>query len=292
MTILLPDVSEFQTGGSAPDWAGIKTKNGGAGIIRVGYGATHLDHMFVANYTAMKDSKYQFIGLYHYLVAGQDPAAQAAQFCKWVGPKTAVAPGTVFMLDLEEGNGDQSGRANTWLSHVDQFYGLDSQPLNKRSWLYSYTSFVASHNLAAIFASQRHTWVAAYQNSPPVIGHTLWQSTDGKSGANITNWPGCGKCDTSQHNGTLATLSADAWSTGVKPPPPPGFHGEYVTAGMFSLADLCKNVLGVPTNTALRATAVHYGTFEPVLAGYINDVMTGKKPFSAPIPKGAKIWCN
>jgi hypothetical protein len=114
-------------------------------------------------------------------------------------------------------------------------------------------------------------------------------------GANITNWPGCGRCDTSQYNGTLATLAADAWPAKVTPPKPPAtpsFHGEYITAGMFSLADLCSKVLGVSTNTALRMTAVHYGSYEPVLAGYINDVMTGKKPHTAPIPKDAKIWCN
>jgi len=290
MTILLPDVSEFQTGASAPDWAGIKAKNGGAGIIRVGYGNAHLDHMFVSNYTAMKNHEYKFMGLYQYLRKDQDPVSQAEAFCKWIGPKSAVAPGTVFILDLEEGDGNQAARAQSWLNSVDTFYGLNGQTMDKRSWLYSYTSFVTAHGLTSIFSSQRHTWIAAYQNSPPIIGHTLWQSTDGKSGANITNWPGCGKCDTSQHNGTLATLAADAWP--AKAPATPSFHGEYITAGMFSLADLCKNVLGVPTNTALRATAVHYGFYEAPLADYINDVMTGKKPFTAPIPKGAKIWCD
>jgi len=29
MTILCPDVSEFQSSATAPDWAGIKAKNGG-----------------------------------------------------------------------------------------------------------------------------------------------------------------------------------------------------------------------------------------------------------------------
>lgn len=293
MSILLPDVSEFQSGGSAPDWAGIKTKNGGAGIIRVGYGDAHLDHMFVNNYTALKTHGYKFMGLYHYLRRDQDPAVQAAQFCKWVGPKTAVAPGTVFILDLEEGDGNQAGRANTWLTHVDQFYGLDKKPLNERSWLYSYTTYVTVHGLGAIFASTRHTWIAAYQNSPPVIGHTLWQSTDGQNGSNITNWPGCGRCDTSIHNGTLATLSVDAWPGVVDTPPAgPSWHGEYVTAGMFNLADLCARVLGHPSNTVLRMTAVHYGAFDPILADYINDVFTGQKPSTAPVPQGAKIWVD
>lgn len=294
MTILLPDVSEFQTGSSAPDWAGIKQKNGGAGIIRVGYGDAHLDKMFLSNYTFMKQDKFAFMGLYQYLRAGQDPKAQASAFCNWVGPRSAVSPGTVFILDLEEGDGDQSGRANAWLSFVDHFYGLDTQPLNKRSWLYSYTSFVAAHNLGAIFASARHTWIAAYQSSEPAVGHTLWQSTDGKSGANITSWPGCGRVDTSVHNGTLATLAADTWTASQDPPPPPPpgvFHGEYNTAGMFSLA-LLGQKLGYSPGALLKMTAVHYGSFDTVLNNYVNDVMTGAKTASEPLPAGAKLWCD
>jgi hypothetical protein len=292
MTILLPDVSEFQTGGSAPDWAGIKAKNGGAGICRVGYGADHLDKMFVSNYTAMKNHGFSYLGLYHYLRAGQDPKAQAQAFCKWVGPRSAVAPGTVYMLDLEEGDGDQSGRANAWHTAVDDFYGLSAQPLNKRSWLYSYTSFVTAHNLGAMFASDRHTWIAAYQSNPPLIGHTLWQSTDGSKGSNITSWPGCGRCDTSVHNGTLATLAADAWQVSGTPPPPPPpapFHGEYVTAGMSPLSEIAAK-LGVPVSTLLRTTAVHYGTFGNDLGGWVSDVLTGAKPSTTPVPKGVKLW--
>src|SRR5262249_22645221 len=47
MTVTLPDVSEFQSpaSGNAPNWAGIKSQNGGAAIIRVGYGNAHLDGM-------------------------------------------------------------------------------------------------------------------------------------------------------------------------------------------------------------------------------------------------------
>lgn len=296
MTILLPDVSEFQSGSSAPDWAGIKQKNGGAGICRVGYGDAHLDKMFLSNYTFMKQNKFRFMGLYQYLRAGQDPKAQASAFCNWIGPRSAVAPGTVFILDLEEGDGDQSGRANAWLGFVDHFYGLDTQPLNKRSWLYSYTSFVAQHNLGGIFASARHTWIAAYQATPPAVGHTLWQSTDGKSGANITNWPGCGRIDTSVHDGTLATLSADAWPAVADPPPQPPpsssqFRGEYIAAGMLSLQGL-SDKLGFLPSTLLRMTAVHYGIYDEILAAYINGVMNGTVPATAPLPKGAKLWCG
>lgn len=295
MTVLLPDVSEFQTGPSAPNWAGIKKQNGGAAIIRVGYGTGHLDHMFVSNYTALKTSKFSFIGLYHYIRAGQDAAAQADQFCKWVGPPSAVAPGTVFMCDLEEGNGNQAARANVWLSHVDSFYGLTHFKLNVRSWLYAGQSFAVDHGLAPIFTSERRTWIAAYQSSESgLLPHTLWQSTNGKVGTNITAWAGAGKCDTSIYHGTLPQLAALGWeqTVPVPSPPPAQFHGEYVTAGMFSLADLCANVLHVPTNTVLRMTAVHYGTFGDALGLYINSIMTGKAPHTTPVPKGVKLWCD
>ena len=59
MTVTLPDVSEFQSpaSGNAPNWAGIKSQNGGAAIIRVGYGNSHLDGMLVSNRARIKSLK-------------------------------------------------------------------------------------------------------------------------------------------------------------------------------------------------------------------------------------------
>ena len=287
----MPDVSEFQTGASAPNWAGIKSVNGGAGIIRVGYGNSHLDHMFVSNYTAMKANNFRFIGLYQYLRKDQDVASQAHAFTNWIGPPSAVYPGTVFILDLEEGSGDQSGRANQWHSIVDHYYGLDKLPLNMRSWLYSYTSFINSCNLGGIFRSDRRTWVAAYQNSelglPP---HTLWQSTDGQFGSNVVNWPGCGRCDSSISHHSLSELASMGWNGGSAVADNQ-FHGEYITGGMFNLADLADK-LGYPVNTLLRMTAVHYQTFGDDLGAYIAGVLNGTKPFTDPVPAGVQLWCD
>ena len=286
---LLPDVSEFQTGPSTPDWAGIKKQNGGAGIIRVGYGTSHLDHMFVANYTALKANKFSFTGLYHYIVAGQDITAQARAFCAWIGPPAAVAPGTVFMCDLEEGAGNQHDRAMAWLGFVDKFYGLDARPLPERSWLYSGASFAVSAGLAPIFASPRRTWVAAYSAAEPKLGHTLWQSTNGKTGSHITAWAGCGKCDTSVYHGPLAGLAAMGWKAPAVHPQ--GFRGEYVTAGQLPLAGVAAK-LGVPPSTLLRMTAVHYKTFGDPLAAWLNAVHAGTRPASTPLPKGIKLWVD
>jgi hypothetical protein len=221
VTLTLPDVSEFQTGTSAPNWAGIKTQNGGAAIIRVGYGNSHVDHMLVSNRSTIKTFKYPFCGLYLYMRADQDVSSQIASFVSWIGP--TLNPGEIPVLDLEEGGGDQSGRANQWLTAIDKRYGLDTLPLNLRSWLYSGQNFAVDHGLSPIFHSPRHTWVAAYQGSETgLLPHTLWQSTNGKTGANITNWAGCGKCDTSIYHGTLDQLSALGWHPGHTDPPPPG----------------------------------------------------------------------
>jgi len=220
MAILkLPDVSEFQTGSSAPNWTGIKAQNGGAAIIRVGYGNAHLDGMLVRNRSQIKAAAYSFCGLYQYLRAGQSVSSQAQAFIGWIGPH--LNEGEIPMLDLEEGGGNQSGRAGEWFGIIDSAYNLTSLPLDRRSWLYSGQNFAISQGLAPIFNSARHTWVAAYQSSEAgLLPHTLWQSTDGASGSNITSWSGCGRVDTSVFHGTLADLAALGWHAHTDPPPP------------------------------------------------------------------------
>ncbi|HET9970886.1 MAG TPA: hypothetical protein VFQ68_21800 [Streptosporangiaceae bacterium] len=68
-------------------------------------------------------------------------------------------------------------------------------------------------------------------------------------------------------------------------------HGEYITAGMFSLAQLAAK-LKVPPATLLRMTADHYHTFGNDLAGYLNAVHAGTLPASAPLPKGIRFWVD
>ncbi len=181
MTVKLPDVSEFQapSSGNAPNWAGIKSQNGGAAIIRVGYGDAHLDGMLVSNRAKIKSLKFGFCGLYQYLVASQDAASQARAFINWIGPN--LNEGEIPMLDLEEGSGNQSPRANEWFGIIDAEYRLTALPLSQRSWLYSDQSFAVSAGLSPIFNSARRTWVAAYQASAAgLLPHTLWQSTNGR----------------------------------------------------------------------------------------------------------------
>lgn len=198
--LLLPDLSEFQAGA---DMAGIRRQNGGAAIIRAAYGARHPDRAFARLRAAAHD--YAYLGIYHYIVAAQSIADQARVFCKLVGQ---LAPHEIPFIDLEEGAGNQSDRANAWLLFVDQRLGLSRRPLENRSGLYSGESFAQSAGLAPVFDSKRRTWVAAYRASEPVMPHTLWQSTNGLVGANITSWPGAGRCDTNLYHGTLAQLAA------------------------------------------------------------------------------------
>lgn len=297
MSLVLPDVSEFQAPGSgnAPNWAGIKAQNGGAAIIRVGYGNDHLDRMFVSNYTALKANGFKVKGLYQYLRAGQDVPSQANAFINWIGPPSAVADGTMFMLDLEEGTGDQSTRANQWFSIVDAFYGLDIQPLSVRSWLYSGNNFAIDHGLAPIFRSARRTWVAAYGSVEPALPHSLWQSTDGQAQfpTNRTNWAGCGFCDTSVYHGTIDELASLGWHADPAPPdtPPPAtqipleenvLHADEKTT-VISFANSQYNwiaffadpaVTGLPDPQHIRVapwSADNGGTF----TGIVQDVAVG-----------------
>ena len=202
MTLLLPDCSEFQP---SADLAGIKKLNGGAIILRACYGTSHPDATFAPHRATAAKLGYTFVGCYQYLTAAQDAAAQAHKFVQMVGH---LAPHEVPILDLEEGMGNQSGRAAAWFSVVDETLGLATLPLSKRSWLYSGQSFAVDAGLAPIFRSARRTWVAAYRDSDAgLLPHSLWQSTNGVVGAHHeVSWPGAGHCDTNQYNGTLAQL--------------------------------------------------------------------------------------
>lgn len=279
MTLLLPDISEFQP---AADLAAIKRLNGGAIILRVAYGTAHPDEAFARHRAAAASLGYSFCGLYQYLVAGQDAVAQAREFIRLVG---RLAPHEVAILDLEEGAGNQAPRAARWAALVDGTLG-------GMSWLYSGLSFAEEHGLAPVFAGKRHTWVAAYGSTEPSLGHTLWQSTDGKIGANITDWPGAGRCDTNVYHGTLALLAGPVRQEGtaVSTPSAPAPR-QWTTAGVDSLAQLA-GAHGTQPGTILRLTAENSAgsVFSGLVAGWLNDVFAGRVPATAPVPKGLTLY--
>ncbi|HXT91398.1 MAG TPA: hypothetical protein VN714_19260 [Trebonia sp.] len=73
--------------------------------------------------------------------------------------------------------------------------------------------------------------------------------------------------------------------------PPKGFHGEWVTRGQLSLAQLAAQ-LGLKPSTLLRQTAIHYGQFGPELASYVNAVHNGTLRPNSPLPAGSKLWVD
>jgi len=73
--------------------------------------------------------------------------------------------------------------------------------------------------------------------------------------------------------------------------PPKGFHGEWVTKGQLSLAQLAAT-FGLKPSTLLRQTAVHYGQFGPELASYVNAVHNGTLRPNSPLPPGSVLWVD
>lgn len=200
--LLLPDISEYQ---SSANLKAIKEANGGAIIIRAAYGANYPDPCFARFRAQAAGLGYSFCGLYQYVTENQNIEVQADAFVKIVGK---LGPHEVPILDLEEGPGNQESRANAWLNVVDSAFGLTRLALNKRSWLYSGEAFAEEHGLAPIFTSARHTWVAAYGDTEPALGHTLWQCSSAGVGSHVTTWPGCGECDTNLYHGDLTQLAS------------------------------------------------------------------------------------
>ena len=276
--LLLPDLSEWEL---SADLAGIKGHNGGAVIIRAAYGASHPDKAF-ARYRAQAAALgYSFCGIYHYVTAGQDITEQAKAFLQITGK---LAAHEVPVLDLEEGDGSQLSRANTWFAAVDGALGLSARPLPGRSWLYSNLDYAETHGLGPAFASARHTWVAAYGSTEPSLGHTLWQSTNGTVGSNITDWPGAGKCDTSVYHGTLAQLAA---LSGRYLPPAAPAPVTWTSTGTQTLAALCASRKTSPA-AVLEHTAQDLG-FTPPTAEWLDAVLGGTLSPAASIPAGVTL---
>jgi hypothetical protein len=73
--------------------------------------------------------------------------------------------------------------------------------------------------------------------------------------------------------------------------PPKGFHGEWVTKGQLSLAQLAAQ-LGLKPAALLRMTATHYGQFGPELASYENAVHNGTLRPNSPLPPGSVLWVD
>jgi GH25 family lysozyme M1 (1,4-beta-N-acetylmuramidase) len=262
--VLMADVSEFQ-----PDIADATYLRWSKAIIfRALYG-TRVDKAWFggARRDALHAGGARFIGIYAYIRGDQDVTAQAKALISLLG---SLRKGEKVIADIEEGTGSQQARWVTWAKVINA--ALGDPP-----WDYSGLFFARDHGLQPV------TWVAAYGTREPDPPHQLWQFTD------AFKVPGVGVCDCSVYHGSIDDLAALAYQ-GAKPPPK-GFHGEYVTAGQFSLGQLAAK-LKVPPSTLLRMTAVHFGSFGDPLAAWLNAVHSGTKPASTPLPKGIRFWVD
>jgi GH25 family lysozyme M1 (1,4-beta-N-acetylmuramidase) len=191
------DVSEFQPNlNDAVYLAWSK-----AVVIRALYGASHTDKAWYAGArrSALHKGGARFVGVYQFLVAGQDGAAQARAFRALVG---AIQPGEVFVADCEQGT---RAMLTAWYDEMISLYGKSIAPY---LWTYTGLSFGQETGLLPV------QWIAAYQASEPSSTHVLWQFTDRYS------VPGVGTADASVFHGTINQLAALAYG-GQQPTPTP-----------------------------------------------------------------------
>jgi putative peptidoglycan binding protein len=193
--VLLADVSEFQP--DVHDAAYLQWSK--AIIIRAAYGDAHDDRAWYGGdrRRQLHDGGVQFLGIYQYIVAGQDVTAQAMAFCRLLG---TLSKGEYLVGDWEEGGGNQAGRRATWNHVVASETGFAPGS-------YSGRLYAADHGLAPV------EWIASYGGSEPSGPHLLWQFTD------AFDVPGIGRTDCSVHGGPLSDLTAHTWGHAPAKPP-------------------------------------------------------------------------
>lgn len=200
---LLADVSEFQQ--DIADAVYLQWSK--AIVIRAAYGDQHDDHAWYGG--QRRDLLHQlgarFVGIYQYLVSGQDGAAQADALRRLVG---AIRPGEVLIADFEEG---QHAMLTAWYDRMLSEYGPWIRPY---LWTYTGLFFGEAQGVMPV------EWVAAYGQSEPAGTHKLWQFTSSFP------VPGIGSADCSVFHGTIDELAALAYQEpqpAPQPVPKPGF---------------------------------------------------------------------
>lgn len=253
----IPDVSEFQPN---VNWNQVFKVNGGAAIVRAMYGASHVDGLWAAGRRASAHAaNVQVLGIYQYVRADQDVTTQAQAFVNQVG---SLKQGEFAVMDLEEGNGDQSGRAHTWLNYVNS--RLPNYKGYQGAWLYSFEAFIAEHGLSSFFnGPDIHCWIAAYQLNEPAIGHSLWQHSNGTAAKCIFEpWSGIGPCDCSAFSGGMSDLKAKVWNQSA---PPPANSGNYSQEEVMNITrdDFTRTGGAYPISLPTDATAVRFFSNSP-----------------------------
>lgn len=195
--VLLADVSEFEPDIADPvylEWSQ-------AIVIRAAYGTSHQDHAWYGGdrRAQLHEGGARFLGIYQYLVAGQDGAAQADALCEII---RAPQPGEVIIPDFEEG---QHMMLTSWYNRMLANLGHGFAP-----YLWTYTGLFFGQANGALPVE----WIAAYGQAEPSTPHKLWQFTDN------FRVPGVGQADCSVYHGSIDQLAALAYQ-GTKPAPAP-----------------------------------------------------------------------
>ena len=206
--IRMADLSEFQ-----PSFdAGAYLKAGNQVIIARTYNGSRPDHAMPARRAAIRAQPFTAVGWYCYLESSLDPAAQARGFIATVG---TLARNEFPILDLEEGSGDQTARAQKFFDVVDKWAGFPCS-------LYSGASFIKAHLSGTAHWGDRPLWIASYPSSytPNTSlepdGCDWWQYT------NRARFPGLpGGVDGSIFHGTASQFLTRVRPSGAPAPAPP-----------------------------------------------------------------------
>lgn len=202
------DISEWQSDIDAPTYK----KAGYELIICRTYSGYSPDKKMPGRRDYLRGAGLTGIGWYCYLAASKDPADQARAFINTIGTlKSNEWP----ILDIEEGSGNQTSRAEAFLKVVDQWAGFPGM-------IYASEGFFSAQLNGCSYWKGRPVWVAAYRNSyspdpagEPKCGQILWQYTDRASVPGVS-----GGVDRNVSRKTVADFMKAARPGGAAPKPP------------------------------------------------------------------------
>jgi hypothetical protein len=200
----------------------------------------------------------------------------------------AAADPTADVLDVEAGAAT-IGECARWAEAAAASYAAGKRPGQRHPAIYmslSNVTPVVNALIAGGIAEGPNLWIAHWGLTAAEAA-TVVHLANGPYPVIGVQYRNAGLYDVSAFSADwLATVSGDPAVT-----PPARWHGEYITAGQFSLTQLAVK-LGVPAATLLRMTAVHYGRFDPDLAAWVNGVAAGLRPPTSQLPAGIRFWVS
>lgn len=149
------DCSSYQ---GQPDWHAVAAAGYSFAITKASEGSNISDPTFAYNFAGIKAAN-MVRGCYHFGRVANDPANEARFF---LGHLPALDAGDIIALDLEEGNGDLSQWARTWLDTVEAALGFP--PI-----LYTSPDYAMNH-LAGAGLSRFNLWLADLSRSRTSCG--------------------------------------------------------------------------------------------------------------------------